>query len=209
MLGVGHTLKRAPSYGIISARSIDSSRMSVDENVAPGEGLDLDIYPSTDDEEKSRSKSIKKQKTIIFDANIKDRKPSSVSKAQSSATLKAKKSSSTASKSNTSARTRKESAKKLARTSSMFGAELPHPQPEQTPPAQRVPLPSAGIPFELPIESIEAPVESPNRRLRRVKTTNFPPRMRRRISFGHLSSPVENPNENTLGLSLQSAFEMQ
>lgn len=178
--------------------------MSIDENTDPRNSADLDIYPSEDDEEKARNKIVKKQKTVSPEAISRDRKSSSVSKAQSSTTLKAKKSTSTTLKSGI--RTRKESAKKLPRSSSMFGAELPNPQPEQTPPAQRAPLPD--IPFQLPIENIEPLLETPTRRLRRVKTTNFPPQVRRRISFNHLSTPLESANENQLGLGLESAFEM-
>ncbi|KAI5122892.1 hypothetical protein M0805_007570 [Coniferiporia weirii] len=212
--GLGHSLKRAPSFGSVSTRSIDSSRMSVDdqkENSTQFFATDkgIDIYPSSDEEEKVRGKKVKKQRTSSspVPSERPKRKVNTVPKTASSATLK---STATATPKG-SVRTRKTSAKKITvTTASMFGAELPNPQPEPAPPTPTITLPLPELPFELPApENMQAPPVTPNKRLRRVKTTNFPPRMRRRISFGHLSAPLEDEAENHLGSGLGSAFQMQ
>ncbi|KAH8117872.1 hypothetical protein DFH11DRAFT_863706 [Phellopilus nigrolimitatus] len=200
--GLGHSLKRAPSFGSISTRSIDSSRMSVDDQKENSPQM-VDIYPSSDDEEKIRSKKVKKQKTSRSSATDPTSKPTPLPKIASSATLKSDKTTT----SKVSTRARKTSAKKISRTSSMFGAELPNPQPEPLLPVSSIVRPD--LSFVLPVENMQVPPVTPNRKLRRVKTTNFPPRMSRRISFGHLSAPVEEEAERHSGTGLESAFQMQ
>ena len=57
--------------------------------------------------------------------------------------------------------------------------------------------------FSTPISPV-----TPAKRLRRVKTANFPG-VRRRISFGHLSTPIEDDREGEQsGSILGSAFRM-
>lgn len=203
MNGLGHSLKRAPSYGSVSARSIDS-RMSIDdqkENILSPQSQ-LDIYPSSDDEEKTRSQKIKKQK-------VGEEKKVPL-KAASSATLKPK-----SSKSNTKGNTRAKKVQPKKLIPSEFGAALPHPQPEPVPPPSRIELPPSSplCPFLLDDEEntgFSTPISpvTPAKRLRRVKTANFPG-VRRRISFGHLSTPIEDDREGEQsGSILGSAFRM-
>ena len=203
MNGLGDSLKRAPSYGSVSARSIDS-RMSIDdqkENILSPQSQ-LDIYPSSDDEEKTRSQKIKKQK-------VGEEKKVPL-KAASSATLKPK-----SSKSNTKGNTRAKKVQPKKLIPSEFGAALPHPQPEPVPPPSRIELPPSSplCPFLLDDEEntgFSTPISpvTPAKRLRRVKTANFPG-VRRRISFGHLSTPIEDDREGEQsGSILGSAFRM-
>lgn len=207
--GLGHSLKRAPSFGTLSTRSSkshDSSRMSVDDQKenSPQTHQELDIYPSSDDEEKLRSKKVKKLKTAVeasptIDKGKRTRSSSRLTlpKAASSATLK---SSATTTPTST-VRSKKSSRAKVPKASTIFGAELPHPQPEPSPPAN---MPSPAAPVIL--ENLQTP--APGRTLRRVKTTNFPSQMSRRISFSNLAPPVEEESTGQ-GSGLGSAFEMQ
>ncbi|KLO08929.1 hypothetical protein SCHPADRAFT_916825 [Schizopora paradoxa] len=210
--GLGHSLKRAPSFGTLSTRSTrstkshDSSRMSVDDQKenSPHIHQELDIYPSSDEEEKHRHKKVKKLKTSVeasptIDKGRRTRSGSraTLPKAASSATLK---STSTATPTST-VRSKKSSRAKMPKASVLFGAELPHPQPEPSPPAT---LMSPAAPVFL--ESLMTPAPN-NRTLRRVKTTNFPSQMSRRISFSNLIPPVEEETTGQ-GSGLGSAFQM-
>lgn len=199
--GLGHSLKRAPSYGSVSSRmSIDDQKENSPQFVAANPKLD--IYPSSDDEEKRRSRKTKKQKTA---GESPAKKPNALTKTSSEATIK----SSINTTPKRDVRTRKQSAKKITYTQNVFGAALPNPQPERTPPSAHMALPSPELLFMLPDENMEVQPATPNRRLRRVKTTNFPPRMKRRISFGHLSAPAEGSESGHSGTGLGSAFQLR
>lgn len=201
--GLGHSLKRAPSFGTLSTRS-SSSRMSIDDQKenSPAHELakhqqQLDIYPSSDDEEKVRGKKVKKQRITSSAASSKA--SSSLSKVTSSSTLK---STGTATPKG-SVRSRKTSSKvRLTRSSSMFGAELPNPQPNPIPVALQSPAISP------PSSDVMSPLVSPQKTLRRVKTTNFPrAALPRRISFGSLATAVEEEVEHS-GSGLGDAFQL-
>lgn len=182
--GVGHSLKRAPSFGTISIRSHDSSRMSVDEQKEndPRESTEIDIYPSSDEEEKVRGRKTKKPRTSkSSNATLTVPKPTSSSK--------------------------KASKTRLTRSSSIFGAELPHPQQLPTPPRPLVQSPLLAMSIS-PASSSPEVSAAPQKTLRRVKMTSFPPRPSRRISFGSLAAPVEEEVEAT-GAGLGSAFQLQ
>lgn len=196
--GLGHSLKRAPSYGSVSSRmSIDDQKENSPQFAAANS--ELDIYPSSDDEEKRRNRNSKKQKTVGVSPA---KKPNALTKTSSETTIKS--SGTTTPKKEV--RTRKQSAKKITYTQNVFGAALPNPQPERTPPSAHMalPNPSPELLFMLPDENMEVQPATPNRRLRRVKTTNFPPRMKRRISFGHLSAPAEGSESGYSGTGLGS-----
>lgn len=153
---------------------------------------EIDIYPSSDDEEKVRTKKVKKQKTSSS-AVDKSRKSSTLPKATSTSTLKS--GGTTTPKG--SVRSRKTSKTKTTRASSLFGAELPNPQPAP-------PMPIASY-----TQTVEAtPMLSPHKTLRRVKTTNFPRAMSRRISFGSLAAPVEEELDHN-GAGLDTAFQLR
>ncbi|KAL5526461.1 hypothetical protein ACEPAF_8184 [Sanghuangporus sanghuang] len=203
--GLGHSLKRAPSYGSVS------SRMSIDDQKENDPELihfasELDIYPSSDEEEKTRSQNIKKQKTAgacpTDHPQLQAKKSKALSKTGSTATIKA----SGTGAQRKEVRSRKSSAKKILCT---FGAELPNPQMAPTPPVEHVKPLQIEQSFALPAENIELPPATPNRRLRRVKTTSFPPRVRRRISFGHLSAPAEINESAATGSGLESAIQLR
>lgn len=205
--GLGHSLKRAPSYGSVS------SRMSIDEQKENDPELihfasELDIYPSSDEEEKARSQNVKKQKTSgaspADGPQLQAKKSKALSKTGSAATIRA----SGTGVQRKEARSRKSSTKTISCT---FGAELPNPQPDPAPVMEHTQPFHSEQPCVLPIEDIELPPATPARRLRRVKTTNFPPRVKRRISFGHLSAPAEI-NEtvaNGSGSGLESAIQLE
>lgn len=206
--GLGHSLKRAPSFGTLSSRSTkshSSSRMSIDDQKenSPQTHQDLDIYPSSDEEEKLRNKKVKKLKTAVEASPTVDKgkrsrldSRSTLPKAASSATLK---SSMTTTPTST-VRSRKSSRAKAPKASTLFGAELPHPQPEPSFPA----IMSPAAPVIL--ENLQTPAHNA-RTLRRVKTTNFPSQMSRRISFSNLIPPVEEESAGH-GSGLGSAFQM-
>ena len=176
--------------------------MSVDDqkenNPQEATKADLDIYPSSDDEEKARTKKVKKQKTSNTSADKTRRSTSTLPRATSTSTLK---SGGTTPKGSVRS---KKSTKQRARSSSIFGAELTQPQPEPILPELAVTV------HTIPEDTVPAtPGISPHRTLRRVKTTNFPSRMiSRRISFSNLVAPVEEEVEHT-GVGLGSAFQMQ
>ncbi|EJD06832.1 uncharacterized protein FOMMEDRAFT_138636 [Fomitiporia mediterranea MF3/22] len=205
--GLGHSLKRAPSYGSVSSRmSIDDDKENSPEFAAINAALD--IYPSSDDEEKARDHKIKKQKTtgtLSADHTQQAKKSKGLPKTASAATIKAN-GTPTPKKD---ARSRKSSAKKIQRTSSMFGAELPNPQPEPAPPAAHIQVPTPEDSVMLTDENIDLPPVTPHRRLRRVKTTNFPLRVKRRISFGHLSAPAEGAESAQTDSVLGSAIQLR
>ncbi|TDL25709.1 hypothetical protein BD410DRAFT_837182 [Rickenella mellea] len=212
MNGLGHTLKRAPSFGASSIRSV-SSRMSVDDDKekenSPKKEVkqkDLDVYPSSDEEEKVRSRSrVKKPRTTKRPSSPSDgpgEQQKSISKKASRVSTK-----SACSTPNSTVRAKKSKARP-ALSAGLFGAELPNPQQDPTPPA---PIPAhAIVPAQLQLPSEMPATPLPVKTLRRVKTTNFPSRPSRRISFGSIAPPVQEETEGGegTGFGLESAFQM-
>ncbi|KAF9052474.1 hypothetical protein BDZ89DRAFT_1032524 [Hymenopellis radicata] len=213
---VRQTIKRAPSYGAIAQESKEVNRArAANDGVLPRENIP---YPSSDEEEKLRTKQAKKVKT----------KTGSVPSPSASASPEAKQ------KTPKKCRERKESAKShtasfkvsdqspspstlgvgkspsrqrmnLQRNPSMFGAELPQ-------------LHSASSPAEIPTSyeppSTVAPA-SPKKTptLRRVKRMGLAPS--RRISFGSLVPPQSvsgheaDVEDDDGDRGLASAFQMK
>ncbi len=213
---VRQTIKRAPSYGALAQESKEVNRArAANDGVLPRENIP---YPSSDEEEKLRTKQAKKVKT----------KTGSVPSPSASASPESKQ------KTPKKCRERKESAKShtaslkvgdqslspstlgvgkspsrqrmnLQRNPSMFGAELPQ-------------LHSASSPVEIPTSyeppSTVAPA-SPKKTptLRRVKRMGLAPS--RRISFGSLVAPQSvsgheaDVEDDDGDRGLASAFQMK
>lgn len=161
---------------------------------------ELDVYPSSDEEERIRSRRAKKPRTRSSSPSGEKPKKPNTSKSTTSKSAGGSKLESISPPG--SVRVKKAAKAKPMRTSSMFGAELPNPQPDPAPPAS--------IPAPLPLNAaavVQTPMISTHKTLRRVKTTTFPPRPSRRISFGSLAVPIEEGFEGT-GSGLGSAFQM-
>lgn len=202
-------LKRAPSYGVPVKRETHAlqQRNSLTE-------------PSSDEEEKVRTKTAKKPRKLS------DSSPSSSTPTTSDSDLARKppKTVSTTPKA-ASATGAAAAARRRAnpqRNPSMLGPELLlHAQPAHEPAYMRTQIPS----FEPQPHAVLAPQSpqtprsprTPTRTLRRVRQTAFPPRAARRISFGGLLAPAEGdaPVLESLGageargLGLGSAFQLR
>lgn len=194
-------LKRAPSFSASSIRAMANARES---QTSP--------YPSSDEEEKLRTKKAKKPKlkpslpSSPSTTDVDSPPPSqTTSKSRRSAPSSKSGSNNTSNKTVTPTTTNpvKSTPKKpranLQRNPSILGGELPRPQP-MLPPQ----VPSTRPQLPLPNSA------TPGRRIRRMRATSFAREPARRISFGSLVASPEDHHHGAanFGGDLGSAFQL-
>lgn len=198
------TLKRAPSFGATSIASGAGVSVAKAKQVAAAEKQPQD--PESDEEEKVREKKVKRPRTRSTHASGPSSDKKREKKTQASKDAVSKTSKPTGKPSTTKSATGKARPQVRVRSGSMFGPELPMPQPVASlPSASSKPVSGSSSaaspkPQSQPVRRgtasppPSAPAGEGTKTLRRVKTTAFnlgscP--TARRISFGSLEVPAE------------------
>ncbi|KAJ3479525.1 hypothetical protein NLI96_g8992 [Meripilus lineatus] len=221
-------LKRAPSFSASSRGSMESVAMSIDFNAR-----DSDV--TSDEEEKIRYRRKTKKARTKATSPPPTRIPLTPSKpGRLSTPTNVTPSATPISKATPTNRDSRSSAVKasakpranLKRNPSILGPELPNPQPNLEPPAS---IRAAYSPYPKPFKVVRSPSQvpespysltnvppttpqtQPTRTLKRTKASASLNRRApaRKISFGSLAPPVEEPVVGGAGLGLGSAFQLR
>lgn len=226
-----HGLKRAPSFGNSSRNSLESVAMSIDFDAKNSDAT------SSDEEEQMRTRKAKrarrKASSPVPMSPVASPKVNTTVRAAQRTKATPKSAGSSANKCiqpSTEQPRSSRSKASLQRNPSMFGAELPAPQPNLDPPAvvranqktrvvtqeamllpgspsMHSPIPSS--PYNLAHIPPMTPHDRQSKTLRRSRPTAPLPRvsLSRKISFGNLA-PTQEESSGAAGLGLGSAFQL-